>query len=209
MTNLIFEPSKKLIKSVNPSLSLETDVPLDCIAYVFYVPGMIKYEKLKETLLEHGKQAGTNLFVGAWRLDAKDLKAVLKKFKIKDSPAVIIFGKPSIATDGKSERTVYARIDNKRLLNDLPQAVESINGTCNLFMQDEFKKAMKEARNDEWRSSFKYYLEKIKSAIKEFLDKHSVTFDIIKGQVILSPVEAPKEKEQGDKKSNNEKKKQS
>jgi hypothetical protein len=198
MTNLVFKPSlARVTRNANPSLNLEIDVPTNCDSYVFYVPGMIEYEELKKTLLQHGEKTGTNLFVGAWRLDAEDLKAVLRKFDVKDSPAVIIFGNPLIATDGKSMKTVYARIDNKRLLNDLPKAVESINGTSNLFMRNEFKRAMTEARNDEWRSSFSYYLEKAKAATKEFLDKHSVTFDILNGQVILSPVnpqEEPKKK---------------
>ena len=72
-------------------------------------------------------------------------------------------------------------------------------------MQAKFKEAMAEARFDSWNASFDYYLEKVKAVTKEFFNKHSVTFDILKGQVILSPVEDSK-KEDSDKKEPDTKK---
>ena len=117
MADLVLTPEPT--KSGVPHLSnLASDVPDNCEVYVFYVPGMTSYEDLKTFLLDYGKSAGTNIFVGLWDLSAVSLKEILSDFQIRGSPAVIVFANPKDSTDGQfPPRTAYARIDARAALS--------------------------------------------------------------------------------------------
>jgi hypothetical protein len=73
---------------------------------------------------------------------------------------------------------------------DLPSAVQSINTACNLFMQGQVKSAITEARNDMWRYTFVYYLEKVKAGISSYLDTHRITVGSSIGlKITFAPVD--------------------
>jgi len=187
-STLYFRPAARTMKIVKPDLKLASDVPGDCGVYVFYVPGIVKYEDLKKTLEEWGGGTGKNFFVGNWSLDAPDLKKVLTNFKINKSPAIVISGPPTISTTAKDPKsTAYARIDNKHVLTDKEKAVDIIGATCNLFLENKVKEAVTAARNDGYKTTLNYYLGRISSKISDFLNTHKVTFDIAKGQIIVAP----------------------
>lgn len=188
MQELFFKLPPTLFKAVVPDLKLASEVPDDCKIYVFYVPGMVKYEDLKKALQEYGEAAGKNIFVGLWALDAEPYQSVLTYFGIKKSPALVIFGNPVFSTDGqKPTATAFARIDNPNLLNDVAKASDCINETCNLFMVGKVKDALSNARNDQYKSTLDHYFGKISDKISSFLKTHTITFDITKGQIIIAP----------------------
>ncbi len=203
MDKFTFKPiPEKVTKAVNPSLNFASDIPPDCKAYVFYVPGIIDYEDLKKSLLEFGGKTGKNIFVGAWELKAEAYQDVLKYFKISESPAVIVSAAPELSTSKDKKNTpvaAFARIDNSRLLNDKGNAVKTINETCNLFLRGDVQSALMNANVDEFKSSFNFYLGKIKSGISDFLKDHSVTFDVLKGQIIIAPSPPPEDKDKAGK----------
>lgn len=172
-----------------PHLStLALDVPDNCDVYVFYIPGIIGYDDLKKVLIDWGEKTGKNIFVGLWDLDAESWREVLNSFRIRNSPAIVVFGNPKNSTDGKApNRTAYARIDNSKLLSNLIETEKCINETCNLFTRGQIKQAVSNARFDQFNESLFYYLKKIASEATEFLQKLEVKFDLLKGTITLSP----------------------
>jgi len=165
-----------------PDLTVASDVPDDCHVYVFYIPGIVKHDDLKNALLEYGKAAGKNIFVGSWDPSAQSLKDVLAAFQVKGSPAVVVFGNPKEMADGQQPvQSPYARIDNSNLLNDLAKASTCINATCNLFIQGQVKQALTNARNDQFKSSLDFYLGKLGSGILKFLTEGNVKFGLPAG----------------------------
>jgi len=164
---------------VVPDLMVASDVPDNCDVYVFYIPGIVKYDDLKNALLDYGKTTGTNIFVGSWDPSAQSLKDVLTAFQVKGSPAVVVFGNPKGIVDGQQPiQSPYARIDNPNLLKDLVKASTCINTTCNLFTQGQVKQALTNARNDQFKSSLNFYLGKLGSGILNFLKEGNVKFDL-------------------------------
>ena len=192
MPELLFRP-QTTTKLAVPDLTLAEQIPEDCDVYVFYVPGMLKYEDLKKALLEYGKDAGKTIFVGVWLLASKKYKEVIKTFKIKDSPAVIVSAKSMFSTNPKDKTDVaYARIDNHDILNDLNKASTCITETINLFLQGKVKDAVINAKLDGYKATWDHYFKDIKEAVSKFLKDHSITFDILKGQIIIAPSPPPK-----------------
>lgn len=187
MADLFFS-SQPQTRIAAPHLQLASDVPDDCDVYVFYIPGMTSYDDLKKALTDYGKAAGKNIFVGLWELSAKPYKEILTYFKIKKSPAVIVSGPPKWSTDGQAPtQTAFARIDNPKVLNDLKTATDCISQTCNLFMQGKVKQALSSARKDQFKASLEYYLKKLGSGVIQVLQKFSISFDIAKGTITISP----------------------
>ncbi len=194
MPDLLFKSFRpKVTREVVPELKLASEVPNDCKTYVFYVPGMIDYQTLKDALQKYGGAAGKNIFVGLWRLDAEPYQEILRYFNIRKGPAVVISGKSIFSTDEQQPpQTAFARIDNPKLLNDLPKVSECITETCNLFIEGKIKEALSNARKDQFNASLGQYLRKINEKVSNFLKDRSITFDVSKGQIILSPTAASK-----------------
>ncbi len=193
MPELLFKP-QPITKISVPDLKLSSEIPEDCDVYVFYVPGMIKYEDLKKALLDYGKDAGKTIFVGAWSLAAEEYKQVIKTFKIKGSPAVIISAKSLFSTNPEDKTDVaFARIDNSDLLNDLTKASTCITETINLYLQGKVREAIINAKLDGYKTTWDRYFKSIKASVSNFLKDHSITFDVLKGQIIVAP-SAPKDK---------------
>jgi hypothetical protein len=181
---LVLSPPK--MKMAVEDLKLASDVPEDCDVYVFYVPGITRYDDLKKALIEYGETTGKNIFVGAWNPSAESYKNILTSFQIRASPAVVVFGNPKRSADAQLPGPAFARIDNPKLLNDLTDASNCINQTCNLFMEGNVKAALSEAKKNQFKASLNYYLGKIGAGILKFLKETNVTFDLLKGTISFS-----------------------
>lgn len=172
---------------VNPNLKEIVEVPDDCLVYLYYIPGIQDNKALKDSLNDFGEQSGKNVYVGLWRKDATDLQETLSQFKVKSSPAVVIFGNPN-STEEYNSGVVYAKINDQKLLNNLPMALDVINQTCNLFIQGDVNNAVKNAKSKVWRIKISDALKNLKTRIAKFLDNHSVTFDFTQGiRIIVAP----------------------
>jgi hypothetical protein len=180
------QPSLLTTLQAVSDLKLASDVPDDCDVYVFYVPGMTSYDNLKKALVDYGNASGKNVFVGLWTLDAQPYREILEFFKIGRSPAVIVSGPPKWSTDEqKPTQTAFAKIDDPNLLNNLGKATDCINKTCNLFMQGNVKVALSSARNDGYKASLSFYLEKLYGGIIQFLKQVPITWNYASGTVTL------------------------
>jgi hypothetical protein len=187
MTDLLLSaaPPRKGTRVTVSDLKLASDVPEDCHVYVFYVPGITKYDDLKNALIQYGDTAGKNIFVGVWNPSAESYPKILVSFDIGGSPAVVVFGNPKESAAAQLP-TAFARIDNPNLLNDLTKASNCINQTCNLFMQGNVKAALSSAKKNQFKASLNHYLGETGSAVLKFLQSVNVTFDLLKGTISFS-----------------------
>ena len=185
---LLFRPST-LFKAAVKDLKLASDVPNNCKIYVFYLPALMKdYTDLKEELYKAGVTAENNIFVGIWSMGAPDLTNVLSNFSVNRPPAIVIFAAPEFSSPQDNPKiTAYARIDNQTLLADKAKASECINEACSLFLQGKIKQGVSNVKNDQYTASIEHYLQKVSGAISKFLNEHTITFDVTKGQVIIAP----------------------
>jgi len=196
---LYFEknPDPNVRKLAAEQLKLATQIPSDCEVYVFYIPGIKdKNQDLQKTLTDWGAASGKNVFVGMLTQDAFIYKQIIKLFNISNAPAVVVSALPKFATDEeyKNARTVYARIDNEKLIRDQDESIKCIQKIYNLFLQGQVKQAIADAKKAQWRESFNYYLGRLRDgaghALSEFLKREKIVVDILKGQITFSPTDS-------------------
>ncbi len=203
MNDLFFQP-QAVTKMTVEKLTLAEQVPPDCDVYAFYVPGMLKFEDLEKALLDYGKDAGKTIFVGKWAKDSPIYKGVINAFEIKGGPVVVVTAKSIFSANPQDKTEIaFAKIDNQNLFADLPRASNCITETINLYLQGKVKEAMINAKLDGYGASWYKYFKGLKGDIAGFLKDHSVTFDVLKGQIIVAPSPPPSD----DKKEKDGKKK--
>lgn len=193
MPSLYLRPNSIAIKETISDLQLTSSVPKDCEVYLFYIPGITSYPELQKTLRRWGKTTGKNAFVGLLSSDAPDYKTIIKYFKITKSPAIVISGVPAFATDDEPENaiTAFARIDNKRILDNKDEIIECIQQVYNLFMRKQVLNAVLTVKKENFKETLGHYLGDLKDAtnlsFSEFFDKHNITFDVFRGKIIIQP----------------------
>lgn len=197
LAELYFEknPDPNVRKLAVEQLKLASQIPSDCQVYVFYIPGIKdKSQELPKTLTDWGAESGKNVFVGLLTKDAPDYRNIITLFKISNTPAVVVSALPRFATDEeyKNATTVYARIDNDRLIGDADASIKCIQKIYNLFMQGQVKQAIADAKKAQWKKSFNHYLGLLRDAaghaLSEFLKGEKIVFDLLKGQITISPI---------------------
>ena len=131
LANLYFKPnpSKPTMRMTVQDLRLVSQIPSDCLFYVFYIPAIKEQNaELPKTLSDWGDSAGKNVFVGLIKPDAPDFKNFVKTFRVSKTPAVVVCAQPTLSADlepGKAS-TAYARIDDEAIMGDSSKILESV-----------------------------------------------------------------------------------
>jgi hypothetical protein len=181
-------------RSTVGQLKLLSQIPYDCKVYVFYIPGIKdQNQDLPKTLADWGDTAGKNVFVGLVTKDAPDYATIAIDFNISNTPAIVVSATPEFATDDtpKNVKTIYARIDNDKILSDTKESIKCIQKTYNLFIEKQVRQAISNARKDSWKKSIEYYLGRLKDltghVLSEFLKDEQISIDVFKGTFTISP----------------------
>jgi len=100
----------------------------------------------------------------------------------------VIFAAPwTSSPENNPKITALRRIDNQTLLADKEKQSDCINETCSLFLQGKIKQGVSTQKNDQYKASLRTLPPKSKQRLSKFLNEHSITFDVTKGQVIIAP----------------------
>lgn len=169
----LIPPPSAGTRIVAPRVYLD-DVPGSCQVYLFMFSGHEDLTELNKELTKFGEKTGKNLFVGFWAMDDERYKECLEAFKLEDLPAIVITAKQEIAGLKKQRGTIYAKIDNKERLKEVDKMMDAIERIYNLFLLEDFKKAIKQAERANKINFIQKFISKIRPFIGKFLKDHKI-----------------------------------
>jgi hypothetical protein len=170
-------------KAFMPNVYLGNVDP-DCKVYLFAFTGMNQLNpKLRKALAKWGKKTGKNLFVGFWANDDEDFQKAVHSFKLKKAPAIVITAESKLAFMNQTAQTVYARIDDEKILQDdkfLDLAVKTFDRLYLLFLNGRVQEAIKEAEKAHDRRRILEFLRRLKDSlgsVGKFLNDHKISIE--------------------------------
>ncbi|KAF5428645.1 hypothetical protein C5S39_10980, partial [Candidatus Methanophagaceae archaeon] len=96
---------EKGIKAVGENVFFD-DLPSDCKVFALYYPAAVPNEDLENALRNLGNITGKNLFVNIGRLDDPNYDEIVDKFKIRNSPVIIVTAIDKLASPPTEFSTV-------------------------------------------------------------------------------------------------------
>lgn len=171
------------VKALVPKLYLG-EIDPNCKVYLFVFTGMNQLNpKLREALTKLGKETGKNLFVGFWANDDEDFEKAVHAFRLKKAPAIVVTAESQLAFMNETAETVYARIDDEKILQDekfLNLAKKTLDRLYLLFLDGKVQEAIKEAEKAHDKRKMLDFLRKIKDSfgvVGKFLDEHKISVE--------------------------------
>ncbi|MEM2972339.1 MAG: hypothetical protein QW270_07985 [Candidatus Bathyarchaeia archaeon] len=171
------------VKAFVPKLYLG-EIDPDCKVYLFAFTEMNQLNpKLQKALTKWGKEAGKNLFVGFWARDDENFQKAVHAFKLKKVPAIVITAGSQLAFMNETAETVYARIDDEKILQDdnfLNLAKKTLERLYLLFLDGKVQEAIKEAEKAHDKRKLLDFLRKVKDSfgvVGKFLDEHKISVE--------------------------------
>jgi hypothetical protein len=148
--------------------------------YAFVIRQLQVDDKIKNELVQMGKESGLNLFVGLWDMKDQDYFKLNKMFKLGKLPAIIMTAESSLSTVSDTDNT-FVRIDDKRLFSKPEELSDLVNELYSLFMDGQVINAIKKTRRKEISIFLTNLLVEIKNVVtkiaREIMDKYDIKFD--------------------------------
>jgi hypothetical protein len=148
-TLVLTESKNEVEKDVGDNIFLQ-DLQFDYKVYLFYYPSDMPNEDLENRLRVLGNQAGKNLLVNIGKLNDPSYNKIVRTFKIKDLPAIIVTASADLASviAESKESTAYVRIDNERMLSTVESTVKCVQRVFNLFISEQITDALNQLSHD-------------------------------------------------------------
>jgi len=160
-------------------------IPQDSKIFVFYFPHeSLSYSELEIKLRKYGKESENGIFVNMGKIGSSTYFKMVEDFEIVSLPVIIVTGVQEVAVieTNEGEKTVYAKIDNKTLLNSPNKTMETIAEIVNLFILKKFSLIPQRVRGAERKA----LLLKIKDQIFEvFRNIKEISFGLTDGVLTL------------------------
>jgi hypothetical protein len=164
------------------------NLPSDYSVYLFYYPGAMPNEELERKLRDLGEIAGNNLFVNIGRLNDPHYGQMARMFDIRNLPVVILTAIDRLASPLTEHLTMYAKIDDKRLMDSPDLVLECSQTIHNLLIQGKIKEAMSQPKHMKRQALISRLKKTVSNALVEiwnFVKDVEISVSLIEGRFEL------------------------
>jgi hypothetical protein len=174
-------------KDVGKNVFLD-NLPSGYPVYLFYYPGAMPNQDLESKLRDLGDITGDNLFVNIGRLNDSRYQEIVSMFSIKDLPVIILTAIDKLASPSTKFLTMYARIDDKKLMESPDLVLQCSQTIYNLLIQGKIAEAMRHAKQTKRRALISRLKKTVLNALKEiweFVKDVDISVSLIEGRFEL------------------------